>query len=111
MFKSKPIIVYGCNIDGDPDWLNDLYFEGVYLHGNASEKNGYDIIGIDERPTEEGIYDVFIIYANGKGTEGKLFYWKSKEFKNKNRGLVVENDDYNHMQDAKEKYERRAEAI
>ena len=107
MFKSKPIIVYGCNIDGDPDWLDELYFSNVYLHGTASQRNGYDLIGVDEKPTEEGIYDVFIIYHNGKGARGKLFYWKTE----RDRGLVVEIGDKSHLQDAKEKYERRAEII
>ena len=81
---------------------------GVYLHGNLMDENGFDLVSLSEIPEEDGIYD-----CTALGQKAKLFYW-SVPFDNGvtfHKGLVVAESDEKNLKDAKRKYNRRAEFI
>lgn len=111
------MIIYGIDIN-DEDTQPTL---GVYLHGELEKKNGYDLCKVDEcesgfyRDKPDGIYPCTVV-INGKQYESTMYLWQipfdcGNRIVNQTKGLVVRNDDTKHMDDAKDKYERKTEYI
>ena len=83
----------------------------VYIHGSLQDENGFDLIGCNERPTKDGIYDVTVVLSNGNERKSKLYFWKDKEW-NRDRGLIVANDDTQEMHKyALQKYKKKTDIL
>lgn len=86
---------------------------GIYLHGVLEQKNGFDMVNIDELPKKDGIYDCVVTIKDVQYAS-KLFYWKVAGIKARSvmdRGYIVAVDDTTHITDAQKKYKRRADCI
>src|ERR1035437_1459991 len=76
-----------------------------YLHGDLEDKAHYDIYSFyGDVPEGAGIYKGFVEFPDMK-IDCTIFLWKCNEGKGL-QGLVVANDDKEHFEDAKTKYEK-----
>lgn len=85
----------------------DGHFEGgvgVYLHGRAEAQAGFDIpsSNVDLSTLENGVYDTKLNEKCGY----TLFMWRTKSG-GMLRGLVVENEDENSVEYAKNLYNKQ----
>ena len=81
---------------------------GVYLHGELEQINGYDLVEF-EPPKADGVYGCFV-HIKDETYVAKLFYWKAKidEKVTMNRGLIVSVDNKDDIKYAQEKFKKRA---
>lgn len=111
--------------------------EYVYLHGAVERLNGFDIVYIEDMPTEPGKYDCEVEIEGQENTvPATFFYWTAPFAKVKDtffignsedssirpdpnnpamliwdRGLIVANSDWAHMADAEMKFNERREYL
>jgi len=103
------------NIMGyEPDSIEGIYY--TYLHGilesKACEHGGYDLYGFlgDVPAKETAILKGFVEYPDEK-IDCTIFLWKDTTAQSRMHGLVVANDDEEHYQYAKKKFEEKALSI
>ena len=107
----------------------------VYIHGTVERLNGFDIVYVEDMPTEPGKYDCEVeIEGQDNTVSATFFYWtaplgkvvdtmiigsgdseytsiridpNNPEMLIKDRGLIVANSDWAHMADAQKKFDER----
>lgn len=98
------LIAYGLHRDDADNGIPYNLTSFVYLHGQLEEENKFDLVAIDEVPQEDGIYDIEVVLTTGSYKKGKLFFWH-KDFMQ--RGLIVDNDDTEYLEDAQRKFDAK----
>lgn len=84
------------------------YTDGVYLHGQLQDLNGYDIVYLSSVPKEEGIYPVEV-EIGGQIINANLYFWfGDPNILNGLRGLIVDPNDTIAVQDAIRKFGDKA---
>lgn len=107
----KDILVHALDVNGIDN--RPSVTTGVYLHGKLQDMNGFDLVDIENMPTEEGIYECKVQLA-GKTDyiTAKLYFWKDKEiFPGRDRGLIVWRGDLVATYYAIRKFKERAGMI
>ena len=96
------------------DYEGKDHVAGVYCSGNLEDEAGYDFVFVDdinELDTSEHIEDVVAILPNGEERAARLFIWH-RDFPGLGLGgFVVETDDKDYLEFAKQKFDQRAEYI
>jgi hypothetical protein len=83
----------------------------IYLHGTLQDRNGFDLVHIEELPSEDGIYECTVRFSDNESYEAKLYLWFIENWYCRNRGLVVAVDDTESNDDALSKYNKRSREL
>ncbi|MEE3344381.1 MAG: hypothetical protein VZS44_09845 [Bacilli bacterium] len=119
MKKCNKTTVYGLNFDFENPYMDTdvkqtvLNTDGMYLHGDLETLNGFDLLVIDNMPTERGIYDVNVILVDGTIHNAKFYFWQvplTDDYM-RNRGLICAINDEWANSDAMPKYENNEEYL
>ena len=127
------MLVHALKMDDSFEKVSDY----VYLHGTVERLNGFDIVYVEDMPTEPGKYDCEVaIEGQADTVPATFFYWtapfakvkdtlvlgnpedssirvdpNNPEMLIKDRGLIVANSDWAHMADAEMKFNERREYL
>lgn len=112
------MIFYGIDRVKGSSFINGYHVPYVYLHGDLENLNNYDLVELptesnydDLKAFDECIMNVNVLLSNCEYKEAKLFLWKTTNGIHHHIGLIVDINDEEAINHAKEAYDKKVVSI